>query len=115
MGATMKTTILTSAFLSLLLATGMVFGESPPEQISLQDRFDPLGADVLTIPGNGRSIYCSGVAPADGTPVVFLGGSGTSLEAFQRTEFARTSREALGLRMISVERNGAGATAFDPS
>ncbi|HLQ85880.1 MAG TPA: alpha/beta hydrolase [Salinisphaeraceae bacterium] len=111
----MKTTILTSAFLSLLLATGMVFGESPPEQISLQDRFDPLGADVHTITANDRAIYYIDVGPEDGTPVVFLGGSGTSLEAFQLTEFARTSREALGLRMISVERNGAGATAFDPS
>jgi hypothetical protein len=40
--------------------------------------------------------------------LVFIGGQGTSLEAFQLSEFARTSREELGLRVISVERNGFG-------
>ena len=46
---------------------------------------------------------------------MFIGGAGTSLEAFQLTEFARSSREALRVRVISVERNGFGESALDTS
>ena len=48
-------------------------------------------------------------------PFVFFGGLGTDLEAFYDTEFARSTRERLRLRAISVERNGFGMTAFDPT
>jgi non-heme chloroperoxidase len=48
-------------------------------------------------------------------PLVFFGGLGTSIGAFYLTEFARTARERLCLRVISVERNGFGETSFDPS
>jgi non-heme chloroperoxidase len=47
-------------------------------------------------------------------PVVFFGGIGTSAGAFSLTEFAREDRDRLGLRFISVERNGFGATRFTP-
>jgi pimeloyl-ACP methyl ester carboxylesterase len=47
--------------------------------------------------------------------MVFFGGIGTSVHAFELTEFARTMRERLRLRAISVERNGFGETPFDPS
>ena len=43
-----------------------------------------------------------------------FGGIGTSARAFELTEFARTTREGLGLRVISVERNGFGETPLDP-
>jgi len=39
--------------------------------------------------------------------------AGTSLEAFQLTQFARSSREALRVRVISVERNGFGESPLD--
>ena len=42
-----------------------------------------------------------------------MGGQGTSLEAFQLTEFARSSREELGVRVISVERNGFGESELN--
>jgi non-heme chloroperoxidase len=45
--------------------------------------------------------------------VIFIGGAGTSPEAFQLTEFARMSRQKLGLRVISVERNGFGESQLD--
>jgi len=48
-------------------------------------------------------------------PIVFFGGLGTDLGAFYATEFARPERERLRLRVVSVERNGFGETAFDPS
>jgi non-heme chloroperoxidase len=47
-------------------------------------------------------------------PVVFFGGLGTSARAFSLTEFARPVRETLGLRFVSVERNGFGDTPFTP-
>lgn len=46
--------------------------------------------------------------------VVFFGGIGTSAGAFTLTEFARDRRARLGLRFVSVERNGFGATPFHP-
>jgi pimeloyl-ACP methyl ester carboxylesterase len=48
-------------------------------------------------------------------PMVFFGGLATSVRVFELTEFARSQRERLGLRAISVERNGFGETPFDPS
>jgi non-heme chloroperoxidase len=51
----------------------------------------------------------------DWRPVVFFGGLGTDLSAFHATEFARGQRERLRLRVVSVERNGFGATPFDPA
>ncbi|MBV9943878.1 MAG: hypothetical protein JO262_17250 [Solirubrobacterales bacterium] len=48
-------------------------------------------------------------------PLVYFGGLGTDLGAFDETEFASESRERLQLRVISVERNGFGMTPFDPS
>lgn len=48
-------------------------------------------------------------------PVVFFGGIGTSLGAFSLTELAAPSeRGRLGLRFVSVERNGFGETPFTP-
>lgn len=51
----------------------------------------------------------------DWRPVVFFGGLGTDVNAFYDTEFVREVRERLELRFVSVERNGFGMTAFDPS
>lgn len=63
--------------------------------------------------GDRTSYYIDEGAADSKRAVVFIGGQGTSLQAFQLTEFARTSRERLGLRMISVERNGFGASPLD--
>lgn len=86
-----------------------------PSTIQLQNDFDHIGAEVHHLDAEGRDVFFIDEGPRDGRPVVFIGGQGTSLEAFQLTEFARTSREALGLRVISVERNGLGDSPFDPS
>jgi non-heme chloroperoxidase len=84
-----------------------------PRSIQLQEEFDHIGAEVhsLTV-GDRTSYYIDEGDPGD-RAVVFLGGQGTSLEAFQLTEFARTSRQELGLRVISVERNGFGESELD--
>lgn len=84
-----------------------------PGTIELQDAFDPIGAEVRSIERDGRTTYYIDEGREGDRAVVFIGGMGTSLEAFQLTEFARTSREALGLRVVSVERNGFGESEFD--
>lgn len=88
-------------------------GERQPPS-TLQSEFDHIGAQVHSLTRDERTSYYID----EGTPgqrvVVYIGGQGTSLESFQLTEFARTTREQLGLRVISVERNGFGQSAFDP-
>ena len=86
-----------------------------PAAFQLQDKFDHIGAEVHSFSKGGRDIFFLDEGDKDNRAVVFIGGQGTSLEAFQLTEFARTMREELGLRVISVERNGFGESQFDPS
>jgi non-heme chloroperoxidase len=84
--------------------------------IDLQESFDHIGAQVHALETRpGRTSYYIDEGEPGWTPVVFIGGAGTSLEAFQLTEFARTSREELGVRVISVERNGFGESTLDRS
>lgn len=81
--------------------------------IDLQDEFDHVGAEVHSLTQGGRTSYYIDEGKPGQRAVVFMGGQGTSLEAFQMTEFARTSRKELGLRVISVERNGFGESPLD--
>lgn len=83
--------------------------------IALANGFDHIGAEVHSFEQDGRASYYIDEGAADGRPVVFIGGQGTSLAAFQLTEFTRSTRQAFGLRMISVERNGLGESPLDPA
>lgn len=94
----------------MLLAPGLRARGGPVE---LQARFDPVGA-VAHARWHG-SIRFIDTGPADGSALVFFGGLATSAGACLLTEFARTTRERLGLRLICVERNGFGETPFDPN
>jgi non-heme chloroperoxidase len=84
-----------------------------PRSLKLQNEFDRIGAEVQALTCNGRTSYYIDEGNLGDRAVVFIGGAGTSLEAFQLTEFARTSRDKLGLRVISVERNGFGESQLD--
>lgn len=115
---------LASAGLALLLGSGVVLSAAPaqatgghhhPRGIDLQEDFDVIGSEVHELTVDGRTSYYIDQGRASGRPVVFIGGQGTSLEAYQLSDFARTSRAALGLRMISVERNGFGESQLDLS
>jgi non-heme chloroperoxidase len=91
-------------------------GDRRPGGIDLQERFDHIGAHVHSLTTRpGRTSYYIDEGRRGWTPVVFIGGAGTSLEAFQLTEFARSSREELRVRVISVERNGFGESTLDTS
>ncbi len=96
------------------LALGQSTASRSAQNIALQDTFDHIDAQVHRLSHAGRDIYYIDEGTQRDRPVVFISGQGTSLEAFQLTEFARSSRQALGLRVIAVERNGFGASTFDP-
>lgn len=89
-------------------------GRPDPAELRLQVQFDHIGAEVHSLDHDGRAVFYIDEGRPGDRVVVFVGGAGTSLEAFQLTEFARTTREQLGLRMVSVERNGFGESPFDP-
>lgn len=86
-----------------------------PASVRLQSGFDHIGAEVRSVEIGGRTSFYIDDGDPEGRAVVFIGGQGTSLAAFQLTEFTRSTRLALGLRMISVERNGFGESPLDPS
>ncbi len=89
--------------------------ESTETHVLSQTRFDVLGPAVLTMRvESGRTVNYIDEGRPGWQPLVFLGGAGTTVRAFGLLEFARTLREELGVRVISVERNGLGGTAFDP-
>lgn len=64
---------------------------------------------------DGTLAWVVDTGPDDGTPVLFVGGSATSATAVDLVSFLDTAREELGIRLISVERNGFGDTPFDPT
>lgn len=88
---------------------------NPGAAIQLQTDFDHIGAEVHELTHKGRTSYYIDEGKPNQRAVVFIGGASTSLEAFQLTEFARSTREKLGIRIISVERNGLGASTLDLS
>ena len=79
-----------------------------------QARFDPLGPGVRTaaLP-TGRTVHFIDDGERGWTTMVFFGGAGTSVRAFRLVEFARSLREQLEIRVVSIERNGIGQTPFD--
>ena len=102
--------------LSVLTALALgAFAATAALAIDIQEDFDPLGPTVHKLElANGKTIAYIDDGDPQGIPVVFAGGSGTSVRVFGITEFLRTLRGQLGLRVISVERDGFGETAFTP-
>ncbi|MFF1831422.1 alpha/beta fold hydrolase [Paenarthrobacter sp. NPDC058040] len=77
--------------------------------------FEPLGPTVHShVVGSKRTIHFIDEGPRSGIPLVFFGGAGTTVRAFRLMEFARPLRQHLGIRAVSIERNGLGQTGFDP-
>ena len=78
------------------------------------EKFDSLGPTVQSLSNNNKIIYFIDDGKVTDIPVVFIGGLGTSVRAIRLLDFLRTYREELGLRLISIERNGFGQTPFNP-
>ncbi|NLU66285.1 alpha/beta hydrolase [Streptomyces sp. HNM0574] len=102
----------TTAAVGLTGSTAAV-ADKRPEPV-VQDEFDALGPAMHELERDGRTVHFSDTGTQEGRPVVFMGGTGTTARASGMTEFLRTTRENLDLRIISVERNGFGDTEYDP-
>lgn len=90
--------------------------KSSPYGVHLQQAFDPIGPEVHSLTmASGRQVYYIDEGKPGWKPFVYLSGQGTSLQSFQLTEFARSTRETLHLRAISIERNGFGESPYDPT
>lgn len=113
--------LLPAASVLAVLASGAAAQTAGPpptaeaSAIRLTSGFDHIGAEVHSVEIDGRAAHYIDDGDPEGRAVVFIGGQGISLAAFQLTEFTRSTRLALGLRMISVERNGFGESPLDPS
>lgn len=82
--------------------------------VLLPEKFDYIGPNVQTMIGpDGRNIAYVDTGPANGQAVLFIGGTGTSAAVTRLTDFLRSMRESLDLRLISVGRAGFGQS--DPA
>ena len=77
--------------------------------------FDSLGPNVQSLKINNKTIHYIDDGEKTDIPVVFISGLGTSVRAIRLLDFLRSFREELGLRLISIERNGFGQTRFNPA
>ncbi|MGB7654260.1 MAG: alpha/beta hydrolase [Novosphingobium sp.] len=110
----MKTAIALIAALSL--AAPALAKPAPANPIVFPDQFDSIGTPVQSmVTREGRTVHFTDTGEAGWKPVLFLGGVGTSGRAPELVAFLDTMRKRLKLRIISVERNGLGDTAFDPA
>ncbi|MBS0254393.1 MAG: alpha/beta hydrolase [Proteobacteria bacterium] len=101
-----------------LIAAGLLLAAAPAMagEAAFPARFDSIGTPVaaLTLPA-GRKVFYTDTGEAGWKPMLFIGGAGTSARAPELVAFLDTMRRRLKLRIITVERNGFGDTAFDPA
>lgn len=102
---------------SLLAAAALTFAVPVLAQpIAFPDHFDPIGTPLQSIQiREGRTVHFTDTGEAGWTPMLFIGGVGTSARAPELVAFLDTMRRRLKVRIIAVERNGLGDTAFDPA
>ena len=86
------------------------------QPITFPDRFDAIGTPLQSLQTReGRTVHFTDTGEAGWTPLLFIGGVGTSARAPELVAFLDTLRRQLKVRIIAVERNGLGDTAFDPA
>jgi len=85
------------------------------EPLTFPDRFDPIGTPVSRLQTiEGRTVHYTDTGEAGWRPMLFIGGVGTSARAPELVAFLDSLRRRLKVRIIAVERNGLGDTAYDP-
>lgn len=109
----MKRAFLIAALAVSLSGCGSKSSEAP---IEFPDRFDPIGTPVQSLVSDkGRKVHFTDTGEAGWRTMVYVSGGGTSARAPELVAFLDTMRRRLKIRIIAVERNGLGDTAFDPS
>jgi len=86
------------------------------QPIVFPDHFDSIGAPLQSLQTReGRAVHFTDTGEPGWTPMLFIGGVGTSARAPELVAFLDTLRRRLKVRIIAVERNGLGDTAYDPA
>jgi pimeloyl-ACP methyl ester carboxylesterase len=89
---------------------------APTGPIAFPDRFDPIGTPVQSFETReGRTVHFTDTGEPGWRTILFIGGVGTSARAPELVAFLDTMRRSLKVRIVAVERNGLGDTAFDPA
>jgi pimeloyl-ACP methyl ester carboxylesterase len=97
------------ALTALTLAT-----PAAAQPVDFPDHFDSIGTPIQNLQtSEGRTVHFSDTGEAGWKPLLFIGGVGTSARAPELVAFLDTLRRRLKVRIIAVERNGLGDTAFD--
>lgn len=98
------------------LALSLMAAPAIAKPIVFPDRFDPIGTPVSSLKtAEGRTVHYTDTGEAGWRPMLFVGGAGTSGRAAELIAFLDTLRRQLKVRIITVERNGLGDTAYDPN
>jgi pimeloyl-ACP methyl ester carboxylesterase len=108
-----------SALAALCLAlAGELQAQAKPASVApivFPDTFDSIGTPVQMLIGDkGREIHFTDTGEAGWRTMLFIGGVGTSARAPELVAFLDSMRRRLKVRIVAVERNGLGDTAFDP-
>jgi len=87
-----------------------------PTDMDIQEAFDYIGPVVHQFAlSSGKSVAYVDEGDKSWTPVLFVGGAGTAARVTGLTDFARSLRRQLKLRVISIGRNGFGRTEYVPN
>lgn len=78
------------------------------------DSYGPLPETKHIILSSGKALYYTDTEDGDRV-VLSITGSGGDALAYNFLEHLRTLRRQLGIRVISVEKNGLGSTPHDPN
>lgn len=99
----------------LVAALALVAAPLAARPVTWPTRFDDIGpaVEALTAP-SGRTVHYADTGESGWRPVLYIGGTGTSARAMLMTGYLDSLRKRLKIRLISVERNGFGDTAYDP-
>lgn len=101
-----------------LLATAALALAAPAfaQSVAFPDHFDAIGTPLQSLQTReGHTVHFTDTGEAGWTPMLFVGGVGTSARAPELVAFLDTLRRRLKVRIIAVERNGLGDTAYDPA
>jgi non-heme chloroperoxidase len=100
----------------LALCLTLLAAPALAQPIAFPDRFDPIGTPVASLKtSEGRIVHYTDTGEAGWRAMLFIGGVGTSARAPELVAFLDTLRRRLHVRIVSVERNGLGDTAYDPA
>ncbi|MBS3788279.1 alpha/beta hydrolase [Candidatus Bipolaricaulota bacterium] len=90
-------------------------GNETPTDIDVQEKFDYLGPVIHHFKlESGKTVAFVDEGKKDWTPVLYVGGAGTASRVMHLTDFVRSLRKKLQLRLITVGRNGFGETGYVP-